>query len=107
MSLPCPYCQSRDTVLLQSPSHLPINTMQSPIQNNVMSPLALATVGISISKSLNIPPIAGAIVGVLIGGIWMLMTEDDVQNNSHLVYTRHYYCNDCDRDFSPSIRNSF
>ena len=107
MSLQCPYCQSRDTVLLQSPSHLPMKSNAASIQHSAMSPLALATVGISISKSLNIPPIAGAIVGVLIGGIWMLMTEDDVQNSSSAVYTRHCYCNNCDRDFSPSIRNSF
>jgi hypothetical protein len=41
--------------------------------------MALATLGVSVSKSLNIPPIAGAIVGVLIGGIWMLITEDEQQ----------------------------
>ena len=107
MSLPCPYCQSRDTVLLQSPPHLPMKSNPASIQHSAMSPLALATVGISISKRLNIPPIAGAIVGVLIGGIWMLMTEDDVQNSSSAIYTQHCYCNNCDRDFSPSIRNSF
>ena len=107
MSLPCPYCQSRETVLLQSPSHLPIKSNPASIQHSAMSPLALATVGISISKSLNIPPIAGAIVGVLIGGIWMLMMEEEVQNSSPPVYSRHYYCNDCDRDFSPGIRNAF
>ena len=105
MSLPCPYCQSRDTVLLESPQHLVINSNSSSSQNNAMSPLALATLGISVSKSLNIPPIAGALVGVLIGGIWMLVTEDEVQSNSHPVYSRNYYCNDCDRDFSPSLRN--
>ena len=105
MSLPCPYCQSRDTVLLESPQHFVSNSNLPSAQNHVMSPLALATLGISVSKSLNIPPIAGALVGVLIGGIWMLVTEDEVQNSSHPVYTRHYYCNDCDRDFSPSIRN--
>lgn len=44
-------------------------------------------------------------MGVLIGGIWMLVTEDEVQNSSYPVYSRHYYCNDCDRDFSPSLRN--
>ncbi len=104
MSLPCPYCQSRDTVLLESPQHFVGNSNSPSAQNNVMSPLALATLGISISKSLNIPPIAGALVGVLIGGIWMLF-NDEVQNSSLPVYTRHYYCNHCDRDFSPSIRN--
>ena len=105
MSLPCPYCQSRDTILLESPKHFVMNSNPSSASNNVMSPVALATLGISVSKSLNIPPIAGALVGVLIGGIWMLITEDEVQSNSHPIYTRHYCCNDCDRDFSPSIRN--
>ena len=105
MSLPCPYCQSRDTILLESPQHLVINSHSPSAQKNVMSPLALATLGISVSKSLNIPPIAGALVGVLIGGIWMWISGDGVSNSSHPVYTRHYYCNDCDRDFSPSIRN--
>lgn len=56
MSLVCPYCQSRDTVLLESPQHLVINSHSPSAQNNVMSPLALATLGISVSKSLNIPP---------------------------------------------------
>ena len=105
MSLPCPYCQSRDTILLESPQHLLMNSNSSSASNNVMSPVALATLGISVSKSLNIPPIAGALVGVLIGGIWMLMTEDEVQNSSPPAYTQHYYCNHCDRDFIPSIRN--
>ena len=106
MSLPCPYCQSQDTVLLESPQHFVTNSNLPSAQSNVMSPLALATLGISVSKSLNIPPIAGALVGVLIGGIWMLVTEEDeVHNSSYPVYTRHYYCNDCDRDFSPSLRN--
>ena len=105
MSLPCPYCQSRDTVLLESPQHLVINSNSPSAQHNVMSPLALATLGISVSKSLNIPPIAGALVGVLIGGIWMLITDDEVQQTTTPSYVRHYYCNDCDRDFSPSLCN--
>ena len=104
MSLPCPYCQSRDTVLLESPQHLVINSNSPSAQNNVMSPLALATLGISVSKSLNIPPIAGAIVGVLIGGIWMLNTEEE-QQPLHPTYRRQYYCNHCDRSFSPNLRN--
>ncbi|KXZ67039.1 hypothetical protein [Acinetobacter venetianus] len=105
MSLPCPYCQSRDTVLLQSPQHFPLSQSQTANNNSAMSPMALAALGVSISKSLNIPPLAGALVGVLIGGVWMLMTEDEVQTSSYPVYIRQYYCNDCDRDFSPSIRN--
>lgn len=105
MSLQCPYCQSRDTVLLESPQYLPVKSNASSMQNSAMSPLALATLGISVSKSLNIPPIAGAIVGVLIGGIWMLITDDEVQQTTTPSYVRHYYCNDCDRDFSPSVRN--
>ena len=63
MSLPCPYCQSREAVQLQSPQHLPNTSTNNPISNSVMSPMALATLGVSVSKSLNIPPIAGAIVG--------------------------------------------
>ncbi|OTG62624.1 hypothetical protein B9T29_07470 [Acinetobacter sp. ANC 3903] len=105
MSLPCPYCQSRETILLESPRHLPSTSSNNQISNQVMSPMALATLGISVSKSLNIPPIAGALVGVLIGGIWMLISDDEVSNSPHPVYSRYYYCNNCDRDFSPIIRN--
>ncbi|WP_151979931.1 hypothetical protein [Acinetobacter guerrae] len=105
MSLPCPYCQSRETVQLQSPQHLPTTSTNNPISNSVMSPMALATLGVSVSKSLNIPPIAGAIVGVLIGGIWMLITEDEQQQPLHPTYRRQYYCNHCDRSFSPNLRN--
>ena len=67
MSLSCPYCQSRDTVLLQSPHYFPINPSSNTNSNPAMSPMALAALGVSISKSLNLPPIAGALVGVLIG----------------------------------------
>lgn len=102
MSLLCPYCQSRETVQLQSPQHLPSTSTNNSISNNVMSPMALATLGMSVSKSLNIPPIAGAIVGVLIGGIWMLINEDEQQQPT---YRRQYYCNNCDRSFSPNLRN--
>ena len=104
MSLPCPYCQSRETVQLQPSQHLPSPSNNS-ISNSVMSPMALATLGMSVSKSLNIPPIAGAIVGVLIGGIWMLITEDEQQQPLHSTYRRQYYCNHCDRSFSPNLRN--
>ena len=106
MSLSCPYCQSRDTVLLQSPHYFPINPSSNSNSNSAMSPMALAALGVSISKSLNLPPIAGALVGVLIGGVWMLMTEDDAQRSTSPISIQHYYCNDCDRDFSPNIRNS-
>lgn len=104
MSLPCPYCQSRETVQLQSPQHLPSTSTNNPISNSVMSPMALATLGVSVSKSLNIPPIAGAIVGVLIGGIWMLITEDE-QQPLQPMYRKSYYCNNCDRSFSANLRN--
>ncbi|MDG3554487.1 hypothetical protein P7L54_00720 [Acinetobacter bereziniae] len=105
MSLPCPYCRSRETVQLQSPRHLPSTSTNNPISNSVMSPMALATLGVSVSKSLNIPPIAGAIVGVLIGGIWMLITVEEQQQPLHPTYCRQYYCNHCDRSFSPNLRN--
>ncbi|MCR4531699.1 hypothetical protein [Acinetobacter venetianus] len=105
MSLSCPYCQSRETVQLQSPQHLPSTSINNPISNSVMSPMALATLGVSVSKSLNIPPIAGAIVGVLIGGIWMLITEDEQQPPLQPIYHRQFYCNHCDRRFSPNLRN--
>nr|WP_051085218.1 hypothetical protein [Acinetobacter tjernbergiae] len=82
-----------------------IEESYNPIANSVMSPMALATLGVSVSKSLNIPPIAGAIVGVLIGGIWMLITEDEQQQPLHPTYRRQYYCNNCDRSFSPNLRN--
>lgn len=104
MSLLCPYCQSRETVQLQSPQHLPSTSTNNAVSNSVMSPMALATLGISVSKSLNIPPIAGAIVGVLIGGIWMLITEEE-QQPLYPIYRRQYYCNHCDRSFSPNLRN--
>ena len=105
MSLPCPYCQSRETVQLQSPQHIPSTSSNSSFSNGVMSPMALATLGVSVSKSLNIPPIAGAIVGVLIGGIWMLITEDEQQQPLQPISRRQYYCNHCDRSFSPNLRN--
>ncbi len=105
MSLPCPYCQSREMVQLQSPQHLPSTSSNSSFSNGVMSPMALATLGVSVSKSLNIPPIAGAIVGVLIGGIWMLITEDEQQQPLQPISRRQYYCNHCDRSFSPNLRN--
>ncbi|MCH7332275.1 hypothetical protein [Acinetobacter modestus] len=105
MSLPCPFCQSRETVQLQSPQHLPSTSTNSPIANSMMSPMALATLGVSVSKSLNIPPIAGAIVGVLIGSIWILLTEDEQQQPLQPTYRRQYYCNNCDRSFSPNLRD--
>lgn len=105
MNLSCPYCQSRETVQLQSLQPLPSTSTNNSTANSVMSPMALATLAVSISKSLNIPPIAGAIVGVLIGGIWMLITEDEQQQPLQTAYCRQYYCNNCDRSFNPNLRN--
>lgn len=105
MSMQCPYCHSRDTVQIESPQQLPSTSANNSITNNLMSPAALATLGVSVSKSLNIPPIAGAIAGVLIGGIWMLISDETPVPLQSSVYIRHYFCNDCDRTFSPSLRN--
>jgi len=104
MILQCPYCQSWETIILESSSPQP-KTNQPLTSQDAMSPIALATLGISISKSLHIPPIAGALVGVVIGGIWMLISQQELDQHSCLTYTRHYYCNNCDRGFSPNIRN--
>lgn len=105
--LRCPYCESNDISVIESPRDLPSTQTSTSPTASMMSPAALAALGISVSKSLNLPPIAGALAGVVIGGIWMLLVDDEPQAQSrpHIVYQRECYCNDCDRSFSPNIRN--
>ncbi|CAB1207524.1 hypothetical protein [Acinetobacter bouvetii] len=105
--LRCPYCQSNDISVIESPRHLPSTQTSTSQTASLMSPAALAALGVSVSKTLNIPPIAGALAGVVIGGIWMLLVDDEPQSQPrpHIVYRTEYYCNDCDRSFSPNMRN--
>lgn len=105
--LRCPYCESNDISVIESPRHLPSTQTSTSPTASMMSPTALAALGVSVSKSLNIPPIAGALAGVVIGGIWMLLVDDEqqAQPRSHIVYQHACYCNDCDRSFSPNMRN--
>lgn len=104
--LRCPYCQSNDISVIESPRHLPSTQTSTSPTASMMSPAALAALGVSVSKTLNIPPIAGALAGVVIGGIWMLLVDDEPQpSRPQIVYRSEYYCNDCDRSFSPNMRN--
>ncbi|KGT46400.1 hypothetical protein [Acinetobacter sp. HR7] len=106
--LQCPYCESTDICVIESPRQLPSSqTLTTPIAPSMMSPPTLIALGVSVSKSLNIPPIAGALVGVVVSGIWMLLVDDEqkAQTKQHIIYQQECYCKDCDRSFSPNMCN--
>lgn len=87
----CPYCHSSHVLQLknvQQESQLP------SISLNSLSPMALATMGVQVSKRYNIHPVLGGVAGLVIGGVVYLYTQ---YKNS--VATRYFICEQCQKYF--------
>ncbi|WP_171265976.1 hypothetical protein [Acinetobacter sp. LoGeW2-3] len=95
----CPFCHSSDIHLLEPSQALSANVLTS----SMISPATMAALGASVSKSLNVPPIIGAIAGAVIGGVFMfVLDEPESPKVSHSIPI--YRCNHCQMQIDPTIR---
>lgn len=65
----CPYCHSshtqwRDTRAPESPQNLP--------KLSSFSPMALASIGMQVSRRFHVPPLLGGLAGLMMGGMVLL-----------------------------------
>lgn len=84
----CPYCHSKHVHLLecrQPSKKLPTTTL---------SPMSFVTIGSQMSKRINVHPVIGGLVGLVIGGVALLYVQH--QNNMRIF---HYRCEQCQEYF--------
>lgn len=58
------------------------------------SPMTLITIGSQMSKRINVHPVIGGLVGLVIGGVALLYVQH--QNNMRVF---HYRCEQCQEHF--------
>lgn len=98
----CPFCHSNQISLIDIKSQ---GAMVTEISTSMVSPATMAALGASLSKSINIPPFLGALVGAIIGGVFMILT-DESDKASHSDYLPMYYCPSCQKHFDATLRTS-
>lgn len=87
----CPYCHSTHVQFIersQQPSQVPSTTLSS------FSPITLATIGSQMSKRIDVHPLIGGLVGLVIGGMVFLCVQH--QNNITIL---SYRCEQCQEHF--------
>ena len=86
----CPYCHSPRTQLIQS-QQLTGQTESSIV---AFSPMALANIGMQVSKRLNFPPMLGGLTGLVLGGVVLLFL-----NHQKPIQVLQYQCEQCQESF--------
>lgn len=90
-SVICPFCHSSHTQLIQS-HQLTTQTNSSSIV--AFSPMALANIGMQVSKRLNFPPMLGGLTGLVLGGVVLLFL-----NHQKPMSVLQYQCEQCQESF--------
>lgn len=90
----CPFCHSDNLVTL-SPQHAGLGQLEVLLE--AMSPAAMAALGVKLSRQLDIPPIVGGLIGVVVGGGLMLINQQILSKYQSLNH--RYLCNDCQNSF--------
>ena len=87
----CPYCHSTHIRLLQQ-TELTREAAPSALAN--LSPMTFASIGMQMSRRLHVAPFFGGIVGLVLGGVLLLYTQ---QQNGRVIL--HYLCEQCQQSF--------
>ena len=87
----CPYCHSSHTQLIQSHQ---LTTQTNSSSMVAFSPMALANIGMQVSKRLNLPPMLGGLTGLVVGGIVLLFL-----NHQKPIQVLQYQCEQCQETF--------
>lgn len=86
----CPYCHSAHIRLMGSQQV----GMQSKPNVVAFSPLALANIGMQISKRIHVSPMLGGLTGLVMGGLVFLFL-----NQHKPINVMQYQCEQCQEDF--------
>ena len=91
----CPYCQSANVKQAESGS-----THSHYFEQLVcsISPAQMALLGIKIAKKTGAPPLAGAVVGVVIGGVLVMVSQYYFER--HYGTAMNFICQDCQQHFA-------
>lgn len=87
----CPYCHSLHTQLIQTHQ---LSTQSNTASIVAFSPMALANIGMQLSKRLNLPPMLGGLTGMVIGGVVLLFL-----NQQKPIQVLQYQCEQCQETF--------
>ena len=90
MSLSCPFCHSTNVMLVE------VSTQQSNTAlTNLVTPTTLGALGITVAKTLNLPPIvggiAGTVLGSVIGSVLNSFTEQSAPPQQNLCFCHNCY----------------
>ena len=94
----CPSCNSSQISLIEIKSRVPAI---SDVSTLLSSPAKMAALGVSLTRSTNLPPVIGAIAGAVIGGVFMVLAKDSGEINQPM-----YYCQSCKNHFDVSLCTS-
>lgn len=87
----CPFCHSPHTQLIQTHQ---LTTQPNSTSIVAFSPMALANIGMQISKRMNLPPMLGGLTGLVVGGVVLLFL-----NHQKPINVLQYQCAQCQETF--------
>lgn len=86
----CPHCHSIHIRFVETRQlSAPENTSVA-----VFSPMALANIGMQLSRRLDLPPMLGGFAGLVIGGAVLFLL-----NYQNPIQIQQYYCEQCQESF--------
>ena len=91
----CPYCHSEQVVLQEQQSD---TFAQFEKFLTLLSPAHMAALGIKLAKDAGIPPYVGGLIGVVVGGTLVLVSQQYFYR--HYRSAQHYHCMHCQKDFA-------
>lgn len=94
-SLRCPYCYSEQVSKLDNQTDV-FKSFEKLIES--ISPANLAALGMKLAKHAGIPPVLGGLIGVVVGGTLVMVSQ-------HYFYKYYrnadqYHCHHCQRSFA-------
>ena len=92
----CPSCNSSQISLIEIKSRVPA---VSDVSTLLTSPTTMSALGVNLIRSTNLPPVIGAIAGIVISGVFMVLMNDETNQPM-------YYCHACKNHFNVNLRQS-
>ena len=93
MSLSCPFCHSTNVMLVEASTQQSNTTLSS-----LVTPTTLGTLGSTVAKTFNLPPIIGGIAGTVLGSVLNSFTESSTPTQQNLCF-----CHNCYQKFPSSL----
>lgn len=91
----CPYCHSEQVVFREPQPNGP-QYFEKIL--DAFSPSAMAALGIKLAKEAGIPPYIGGLIGGVVGGALVMVSQHYFYR--HYKSAQHYHCLQCGQDFA-------